>query len=156
MIQRIQTLYLLAATILMALVYFMPLMTFGTIEGLATVYTYKMVDGLGIVEATPWYLSALTLMAMVLPFGTIFRYKKRLTQIRWCAVELVLLVGVVLMEAFYGYRFYQLFADLSPELLAASYKVTLLFPLVSMLFVWLAMRAIFRDEMLVRAADRIR
>ena len=52
--------------------------------------------------------------------------------------------------------FYQLFADLSPELLAASYKVTLLFPLVSMLFVWLAMRAIFRDEMLVKAADRIR
>ncbi|MBQ8581834.1 MAG: DUF4293 family protein, partial [Alistipes sp.] len=28
--------------------------------------------------------------------------------------------------------------------------------LVALLFTWLAMRAIFKDEMLVRAADRIR
>ncbi|MBR1995462.1 MAG: DUF4293 family protein, partial [Alistipes sp.] len=29
-------------------------------------------------------------------------------------------------------------------------------PVAALLFVWLASRAIFRDEMLVRAADRIR
>ena len=156
MIQRIQTLYLLAATVLMALAFFLPLMTFGTIEGVATVYSYQVVDAAGVVEALPWYLSFLFLLTMVLPLGTIFRFKKRLTQIRWCVVEIVLLVGVVLMEMLYAYRFNQLFSSLSPEVLASSYKVTMLFPLVSMLFVWLAMRAIFRDEMLVRAADRIR
>jgi len=37
-----------------------------------------------------------------------------------------------------------------------GYKMTLLCPVAALLFVWLASRAIFRDEMLVRAADRIR
>ena len=156
MIQRIQTLYLLAATVLMAIAFFAPLATFGTTEGLSTLYAHELVDANGVSATNPYYLNFLVLLAMVLPFGTIFRYKRRLTQIRWCVVEMVLLVGVVVMLGLYCYRFYTLFSEASPELLAVSFKVTLLCPLAALFFTWLAMRAIFRDEMLVRAADRIR
>ena len=156
MIQRIQTLYLLAATVLMAVTFFAPLATFGTVEGLSTLYAYQLVDPAGVSESNPYYLHLLVLLTMALPFGTIFRYKRRLVQIRWCVVEMVLLVGVVLMLGLYCYRFYTLFREASPEIFAASFKVTLLCPFVALLCSWLAMRAIFRDEMLVRAADRIR
>lgn len=156
MIQRIQTLYLLAVVILMAITFFAPLATFGTTEGLSTLYAYELVDAEGIATTNPYYLWFLVIVAMALPLGTIFRYKKRLIQIRWCVVEMVLLVGVMLMLGLYCYRFYSLFSEASPELFAASFRVTLLCPLAALLFTWLAMRAIFRDEMLVRAADRIR
>ena len=156
MIQRIQTLYLLATPILQPLTFFMPLATFGTTEGVSTLYAYELVDAAGVATTNPYYLWFLVILAMALPLGTIFRFKKRLTQIRWCVVEMVLIVGVVLMLGLYLYRFYTLFAEASPEVFICSFKVTLLCPLVALLSTWLAMRAIFRDEMLVRAADRIR
>ena len=155
MIQRIQTLYLLAATALMALVFFLPLMGSSTEQGTSLFYSYKLVDSEGISTSSPWYLMFLVLMAGVIPFGTIFRYKNRLLQIRMCVVSMVLMGGSIAMLAFYCYRFYTLFAAQS-EVFAASFKLTLLCPFAALLFTWLAMRAIFRDEMLVRAADRIR
>lgn len=156
MIQRIQTLYLLAATILMAICFFAPLMSFGTEAGLSTVYSYQLVDPDGVVVSSPWHLAFLTLLTAVLPLGIIFRYKHRLAQIRFCVVEMVLLVGLIVMLGFYCYRYYTLFSELASQVFSASYEVTLLCPLAALLFTWLASRAIFRDEMLVRAADRIR
>ena len=56
MIQRIQTLYLLAATVLMAITFFAPLATFGTVDGVSTLYAYELVDANGVSEANPYYL----------------------------------------------------------------------------------------------------
>lgn len=156
MIQRIQTIYLLIATVAMGLWLFLPLMTFGTTEGLSTLYVRELVDAEGVATPNPWYLHLLVLLTAVLPLGTIFRYKRRLTQIRWCVVEMVLLGGVMVVAGLYCYRFYTLFQEASLALFAVTFKATLVAPVVALLFTWLAMRAIFRDEMLVRSADRIR
>ena len=155
MIQRIQTLYLLGASVLMALTFFLPLGLFTTEAGEAVFRTYELVGADGVVEKVPSYLMFLTLVALWLPVYIIFLYKKRLAQIRFCVVEMVLLVGVVLMEAFYCYRLYSLF-DETYEVLACSFRWPLLCPLAALLLTWLASRAIFKDELLVRAADRIR
>lgn len=155
MIQRIQSVYLLLTAVLMALTFFLPLMGFSTEEGTSLFYSYKLVDAAGVSETNPWYLMVLTLMSFAIPFGTIFRFKNRLLQMRMCVVSMVLIGGTAVMLAFYCYRFYTLFAA-QAEVFAASFKLTLVCPLVALLFAWLAMRAIFRDEMLVRAADRIR
>lgn len=155
MIQRIQTLYLLGAVVLMALAFFLPLALFTTEAGTATFKAYELIGTDGVVEKVPSYLMFLMLVAMWLPLYIVFLYKKRLAQIRFCVVEMVLLVGVVLMEAFYCYRLYSLF-DETYEVLACSFRWPPLCPLAALLLTWLAMRAIFKDEMLVRAADRIR
>ena len=155
MIQRIQTLYLLAATILMAVTLFAPLMSVGTEEGVTILYAYKLVDAQGEVIFSPWHLALLVALTALLPFGIIFRYKHRLAQIRFCIVEMVLLVGMMVMAGFYCYRLYSLF-DETYEVLACSFRWPLLCPLAALLLTWLASRAIFKDEMLVRAADRIR
>ena len=155
MIQRIQTLYLLGATILMALAFFLPLGHFMTEAGEAVFKSYELVGADGVIEKLPSYLMFIMLVALWLPVYIIFLYKKRLSQIRFCVVEMVLLVGVLLIEGLYCYRLYALFSE-SYELVAASFRWPLLCPLVALPLVWLAMRAIFRDEILVRAADRIR
>lgn len=161
MIQRIQTLYLLAATALMAITFFAPLMSFHLMDEVSTLYAYKLVDAAGQATCTPWHFSVLVGLTTILPFLIIFRYKNRLSQIRFCVVEVVLLVGLLVVGGLYCYRFYDLFTAqiatlANPELFAVGYKMTLLCPVAALLFVWLASRAIFRDEMLVRAADRIR
>ena len=155
MIQRIQTLYLLAATILMAVTLFAPLMSVGTEEGVTILYSYKLVDPQGVVIFSPWHLAVLVALTALLPFGIIFRYKHRLAQIRFCIVEMVLLVGMMVMAGFYCYRLYSLTSGAS-EIFSTTFHVTLLCPVVALLASWLASRAIFRDELLVRAADRIR
>lgn len=155
MIQRIQTLYLLGAVVLMALAFFLPLALFTTEAGTATFKAYELIGIDGVVEKVPSYLMFLMLVAMWLPLYIVFLYKKRLSQIRFCVVEMVLLVGVLLVAGLYCYRLYELFAE-SYEVVAISIRWTIACPLVAVLFSYLAMRAIFRDEMLVRAADRIR
>lgn len=156
MIQRIQSLYLLAVTILMAITFTAPILAFGTTEGVSTLYTYQLVNATGESETAPYYLTLLVIAATILPFVTIFGYKKRMVQIRWCVVEMVLLAGTIVMLGLYCYRFYTLFREVSPEIFSVSFKLTLCCPLVALVLTWLASRAIFRDEILVRDTDRIR
>lgn len=155
MIQRIQTLYLLFATVLLAITFFAPLATFSTEAGVTVFRSYELVHPDGVSESTV-YIMFLALLAMVVPFGTIFRYKNRMQQIRFGVVEVVLLLGLIVVEAIYCFRFDALFKAAAPQIYSVELKLPLFFPIVALIFVWLAIRAIFRDEMLVRAADRIR
>lgn len=75
---------------------------------------------------------------------TIFLFKRRLVQIRLCAVELVLLIGAGAMMGIYFYLCNRYFAD--SEFYSHTLKISLVFPLVCLVFDLLALRAIFRDE----------
>ena len=77
-----------------------------------------------------------------------------LLQLRLCAVELVLLLGAVAMEAIYYYLSYRVFADM--EFHTQGMRPAIALPAVCLLFGYLAARAILRDELLVRSLDRIR
>lgn len=155
MIQRVQTLYLLGASLLMALAFFLPTALLTTEAGTAVFRFYELTGADGVVEQVPSYLMFLTLLTIALPLYIIFRYKNRLHQIRFCVVAMILEVGVLLLSGLYCYRLYTLF-NAAYEAFAFEIRWPLLCPLVALLFTWLAMRAIFKDEMLVRAADRIR
>ena len=99
-------------------------------------------------------LALLLALACALPLVTIFLFKRRLVQIRLCAVELVLLIGAGAMMGIYFYLCNRYFAD--SEFYSHTLKISLVFPLVCLVFDLLALRAIFRDEKLVRSLDRIR
>ena len=124
MIQRIQTIHLLIITALMAVMIFMP-----------HVFPFrdKMVSLL------------LMVLTTLLPFVTIFFYKKRRIQVRLCIVEIILLLSVQVCA------FIPIFCHSGVTCVLPN-----MIPLVGVLFACLALRAIIRDERLVRSADRIR
>lgn len=155
MIQRIQSVYLLLVTALMAVTLFAPLAWFALEAGEFSLYAFALENAAGEAVQSTVYLGVLLALACALPFLTIFLYKRRLLQIRLCVVELVLLLGATVMEGVY-YFLCRRFFDALSSVHMQGFRLSIALPLVCMLFAYLAARAIFRDELLVRAADRIR
>lgn len=152
MIQRIQTLYLLAIAAMMATAVFTPLAYFVAGADEYLLYAFSLKGG----ETTfsTLYMGIVVALAAIIPFVTIFLYKNRMLQIRLCAVELVLLVGSVIFMAIYYYLGGRMFSQL--EFNTQGFRIAIIFPVVSLILDYLAMRAIFHDEMLVRSLNRIR
>lgn len=152
MIQRIQTLYLIAIVALMAAAIFTPLAYFaaGAVE--YKLYAFELQGG-EFSEST-LYMGIIVALAAILPFITIFLFKNRMLQIRLCAVELVLLIGAQIFMAIYYYLSNRMFSNL--EFHTQGLHIAIIFPLVALILDYLALRAIFRDEALVRSLDRIR
>ena len=159
MIQRIQTLHLLIATILLSLMLLFPLSTF--ICGEQEVILKAFGANLG-AEGTanlPLYLGIVIAAATLLPFVTIFLYKHRMLQIRLCGVEIALTVGVLAFEAIYIYLTNNMLVEWHAAMqqpVAISLGIVAFAPIAAIFFVALAMRATLRDELLVRSLDRIR
>ena len=155
MIQRIQTVYLLLATIAMSLTLFLPLATIWQ-GGNEIIIKAWFADGtVGFKAPLPLYLSIILSVATALPFVTIFLYKKRMAQIRICVSEIVLLLGSVAFIALYCYRLCEVLAEMMTDL-NFTLGFASLMPFVAIIFVVLAIRGIARDEALVRSLDRIR
>ncbi len=149
MIQRIQSVYLLVVAALCGVMFFTDLMWYG-VEGKQLYLSALQLTCEGeVLGSTPIYFPILLGAATLLPFVTIFLFKRRMLQIRFCAVEMVLLVGCLAMEA-------MLYWGKQGDFTAGALTPAAFLPLVSLLLVWLAARAIFKDEMLVRSLDRIR
>ena len=146
MIQRIQTLYLLIIAALMAVTLFSGLAWFAGDAGEFGLYAFGLKTAGGEVVQSTVYMGVLLV--------TIFLFRRRLLQIHLCVVEMVLLLGSLAMEGVYYFLSWRVFSDLSFH--TQGFKPAIVLPLVCLLFAYLAARAIFRDELLVRAADRIR
>ena len=154
MIQRIQTLYMLIVTALMAVTLFAPLAWFAGEAGEFGLYAFSLKTAAGEAVQPTVYMGVVLALACVLPFITIFLFKRRLLQLRLCVVEMVLLVGSAVMEGVYYFLSYPVFAEHTFH--TQVLKPAVVLPLVCLLFAYLAARAVFRDELMVRAADRIR
>lgn len=152
MIQRIQTLYLLAVAALMTTAVLTPLAYFAAGAQEYLLYAFSLEGG----EASysTIYMGVVVALAAIVPFVTIFLYKNRTLQIRLCAVELVLLLGSAVFMGIYYYLGSRMFSQL--EFSAQGFRIAIIFPLVALILDYLAIRAIFKDEMLVRSLDRIR
>ena len=152
MIQRIQSVYLLVVTILLVLAMCMPVGQFVGTDGV-TAYVFKPL-GLacpdGSVQST-WGLFGILLLSALIAFGTIFLYRNRMLQVRMTIFSSILLVGYYIA---FGAFWYVLKGDL--ENMSYQPGWTLCLPLVSIILNYLAFRAIYRDEVMVRAADRLR
>ncbi len=154
MIQRIQTIYLLAATSLMMTFLFSPLATFASSEEIYTMSTFniKGVDGATILSLP--YLMIISVLAAILPLVNIFLFKKRMLQIRLCVVQIILAVGALLIA---GVHYYLTGRTFGAEVeLVSSIRIVCALPIVALLFDFLALKAIFKDELLIKSLDRIR
>ena len=155
MIQRIQTLYLLLAAVLMSLTLFLPLATIldGSNEIVVKAFSVSgLQDAAG---ALPIYLGLLLALTTALLLTIIFLFKRRMLQIRLCVSAIVLLVGSTAFIGLYCYRLCDLLASLEGDKVFTLGFASLM-PVVAIIPVVLAIRGIARDEALVRSLDRIR
>ena len=148
MIQRIQTLYLFAAAALMVTALLTPLAYFAAGTDEYTLRAFSL-SGSGTI-----YMGIVMALAAAVPLVNIFLFKRRMLQIRLCAVELVLLLGSVAFIGIYYYLSTRMVSQ--AEFHTQGFRIAAVFPLVALVLDYLAMRAIFKDELLVKSLDRIR
>lgn len=154
MIQRIQTVYLLIIVALLSAMFFFPL---GMLQSADALYMFD-VSGMRDLQAAPdqelmyptWALFALTAVMVFVSFITIFLYKNRILQIRLSVFNAILMICFYALFAFY---IWTIKTTVPVEL---HIKFALSFPLVSLIFDYLAIRNIGADEVLVRSLDRLR
>ena len=157
MIQRIQTIYLLIVAATMAVTLFCPLALIAVDGHQITLSAFSIADADGVLSHTTAWLGAILAVATVLPLVTVFLYKNRQLQIRLCGVECVLLVGALLLVGAFTYAVCQnIFAEFDITWSNIVFKFAALMPVVGIVLTPIAMKAILRDELLVRSLDRIR
>lgn len=100
------------------------------------------------------YLGILVSIVGALSLFTIFAFKNRQLQIRICAMQLVMLFGIVGYMIYYHLRLNGLISELGEY--AKHISLTNVTPIIALICLRLAMKAIIKDEILVKSADRIR
>lgn len=161
MIQRIQTVYMFFAAALMGLMLVFPLANFlGGNEsfrlmafGVESCVASTAADQSPTIISTV-YMGILISLCALVPFVNIFLYRRRWLQVRLCIVEIVLLVGAQIYVVYYLYRSMHSVASFEVHKLVCS--VVDIFPLLSGVLIYLAFRAVIRDEALVKSLNRIR
>lgn len=149
MIQRIQSVYLLIVAILSVIVISNPVGSFiGTDNSIIEFTNLSLIsqDGTGSYE--PWVLFAIQMISAIISLITIFLYKKRMVQIRFTLFNIILAVG------YYATLVTFVFMLKGESTFVPSWAVCL--PFVGIVLDWLAIRAIGKDEMLVKAYERLR
>ncbi|GET21885.1 DUF4293 domain-containing protein [Prolixibacter denitrificans] len=154
MLQRIQSIYLLGALLLIVALFFVPFAEIVGSDGSIYVFDKAGIYLQGAKDpeilysglAIQVFLGIIVLVNLV----TIFSFKKRIRQIRLSVFNILLMIGLS------GVIYY--FASHSAKLLDGkfSFEPSLVMPLIAVVLTYLAIRSIGRDEALVRSIDRIR
>ena len=166
MIQRIQTLYLLAIVALGITLFFLPVVQFSTPDNASQQRLFELrASGLTEIvseytviseQAEPaflkgiWGLTATTLLIPALALVIIFLFKKRLVQARLSIFLALLCAG------YYAILF--VYVWFGKHTVASEWDILFgaCIPLICLVLTLMAVRRILKDEALVRSMDRIR
>lgn len=149
MIQRIQTVYLLIVAVLTVIVISTPLGSLITPESTINEMTnLSITTADGVVNYDPWALFAIQMVSAIITLYTIFLYKKRMLQIRLCLFNIILLIGYYITLLVFVYMLKD------SNTFTPSWSVCL--PFINIVLSWLALRAIGKDEALVRSLNSLR
>jgi hypothetical protein len=155
MIQRVQTIYLVFVKIFAILFLFLPL---GKIinnaeEASVSLLSIYKQDYFGAHIEYVWLryvVIAIAVMILALTAIIIFSYKNRRKQIKFNQMNLILHILLISMAFFYV-DFIKAYTELP-----FNFGIGIILPVISMVLILLANRAIKKDENLVRSADRLR
>lgn len=152
MIQRIQSVYLLIVTGLLIVAMCLPMGQFIAADGV-TEYVFKSL-GVTLTDnafQSTWGLFGILFLSTVIAFCTIFLFRNRMLQVRMTIFNSILLIG-------YYVAFFVFMYMLKDDLDAMSFRLgwALSLPVISIILNYLSFRAIYRDEVMVKAADRLR
>ena len=150
MLQRIQTVYLLLASICMVVSLLTNLAVFtvgGEIVNFEAMGFYQNEE---IIFST-WGLFIIGNISAVLSVLIVFIYKKRMLQIRLAGMNLFLMLGYYGLIAFYILK-------RNPDVgsIFQSVGIGMITPFIAIVLTYLAIRKIGADEALIRSLNRIR
>jgi len=152
MIQRIQTVWLFLATLVILLLLLIPVVT-KQVNGtdywiVATGLYQKNAQGVSKMESFLPLLITTIATAFISLFN-IFNFTNRTLQKRIGLINIVFIVGL-------SFWLFQAAEKIPGGIENASYNLGAFFPILAILFVGLALRGINHDEKLIRSADRLR
>ena len=150
MIQRKQTLFLLAVLIINIILFFLPFLNISLSDN-TEIYGLSFIGGCGpsISNSNKIYPSILNTCIVVLALITIFLYKRRTIQFKLSNI-------IVLLNVFITGLFFLLSYVKEGIIGEIHYTFVTFLPIVSATFAFLAAHFIKKDEQLVRNSDRIR
>ncbi|MCK9639459.1 MAG: DUF4293 domain-containing protein [Prolixibacteraceae bacterium] len=154
MIQRIQTLYLLIAALLVASLFFVPFAELTGKDGAQYLFnisgiTVNSSNGSAILDST-WPVLVLVCLSLIILVISIFLFKNRITQIRVSYINISFLFGLKALMYYYTWSGNNLPAG------GLHSKIYSTLPLIAAILVFIAIRNIRKDENLVKSIDRIR
>lgn len=153
MIQRVQSLFLFLATISSALMVYFPFSQMMTADGeLLKLYCTGLhnIPQDTLVYNT-WPMCVLIVVSGLISFITIIIFQRRVLQMRFCVYNILLSIALFILVLFYFFKFKGEFgADLH------SFSFTIILPLVNIILLFQAFRAIRRDDLLIKSYDRLR
>lgn len=154
MIQRIQSIYLLAASFLLFFLINNPLAEIITVDDNLLELNYLKLQAASPEIFEPlsvWPLTTLLITIIVLGIVTIFLYKKRTLQMRMCMFNILLMFGLVGMIYYYSK-----FAPINMERADSVLLWPIVVPFISIILTYLALKSIQKDDALVKSYERLR
>jgi len=155
MLQRIQSVYLLFASLVIFALFLFPLVHNVYINGIPSTIKvtgiYQDISGQQVHAQTFVALIAATAIVAVLPLILIFLYKDRKQQLALCYVYIVIIIG-------YSFWVSQTVKSVTEgfNMTTDNFGIGALLSSISIVLVIIATKAIQRDEKLVKSADRLR
>jgi hypothetical protein len=147
-IQRIQSVYLLIAVILMAVFAFFPALSF-ELGGRNFVYGALEAGKVGVTHVDPLMLM-LIILIVFLAIVDIFLFKNLQRQMTVCFVDIIIglsmLVAIAIQAFIIGNR----------DGVSLTWQWYLILPVLSIIFLMLAHKAMSNDKKKLRDADRLR
>ena len=155
MLQRIQSIYLFLAGLVIFALFIFPLVhnvSFAAMPSTITVTGVYVQGSVQQMHVKPFTgLEIATVIAGVLPMVLIFLYGNRKRQITMCYLYIVLLIGY----AYWQTQVVKELLDIS-TFKVGNFGIGVLLCPISIVLTLVAIKAIQRDEKLVRSADRLR
>ena len=159
MLQRVQTVYMLASVVAILMMLLFPLATFQTPEAtlkLTAVGLENLTDGTSVMG---WSIFGIIVVMLLVPLIAIFLFKKRWVQFRF------LLFAAILNLLYFGLYFYEChnYTEMIQNGLVANAEVQVLYnylmlamPALGIFCNVMAMRGVLHDIMLLKSLERLR
>ena len=152
MLQRSQTLFLLTAFLLAILMLTGPIARLSIEEGEMTLKHSGLFNSQEEkMDLATWPLTVAFSVVAALTFLSIFSYMNRMRQMRLCVFLILLDAGLVGLMFYYTWV-----AGNKYDVVQTVHLWRFIIPPIAMILYYLAFRRIRRDELLVKAYDRIR
>jgi hypothetical protein len=151
MIQRIQSIYLALAAVISGIATFVNIGSFIKEDRQFIYSMWSVKENVAqdaLYDNSIFYLGMMGFLIAVLALVVVFLYKNRMKQISYCTV----LMGLNLLWVFFVLY-------VVPEFVLKAvieFNPFIAIILIPIILIWLAKKAIFKDEKTVRAADRLR
>lgn len=152
MIQRIQSIYLVLAGLFPAFTFFVPVWAFYDIKSSFNVSSagYFPTDLPDTIGRHPYGMGFFSIVSIIAAITAIFAYKNRKKQIK---ITNIAMAGNFMWFISFAAYIYSVQSRTATNM---HFELGCLFPLLAIIFLYLAKKAIKHDEALIRAADRIR